>query len=83
MMLLYSDGITDATSWKNERFGLDGIRRTINRMPALSAEMVCHALINSVTAHQGDCLQHDDMTVIVLRAVWVGWREKISADIHG
>ncbi len=69
MMLLYSDGITDATNRQNERFGFKGIRRTISRMPQSPAGMVCDKLINALAEHQGDSLQYDDMTVVVVRAV--------------
>jgi len=69
ILLLYSDGITDANDCQNERFGLKGIRLALGQMPGLSAELVCDGLINAVTRHQGDGLQYDDMTVIVVRAL--------------
>ena len=69
MMLLYTDGIPDATNRQNKRFGLNRIVRTISRMPQRSAPIVCSELIKAVAGHQGDSLQYDDMTVIVVRAV--------------
>jgi serine phosphatase RsbU (regulator of sigma subunit)/CRP-like cAMP-binding protein len=69
IMLLYSDGITDATNRQNERFGFNGIRRTVGQMTKSPAETVCAGLISAVSEHQEDCLQYDDMTVIVVRAV--------------
>jgi CRP-like cAMP-binding protein len=38
-------------------------------IPQLSAPIVCTELIKAVTEHQGDGLQFDDMTIIVMRAV--------------
>jgi serine phosphatase RsbU (regulator of sigma subunit)/CRP-like cAMP-binding protein len=69
MMLLYTDGLPDATNPQNKRFGLNQIIRTISRIPQLSAPIVCTELIKAVIKHQGDGLQFDDMTVIVVRAV--------------
>ena len=68
ILLLYSDGLTDATDCRNERFGLKVIRLALDQMTASTAELVCDGLINAVTRHQGDCVQYDDMTVIVVRA---------------
>jgi sigma-B regulation protein RsbU (phosphoserine phosphatase) len=69
MLLLYTDGIPDATNAWDQRFGLNKIVRTISRMPQPSAQMICSELIRAVTVHQGDGRQDDDMTVIVVRAV--------------
>ena len=69
MMLLYSDGIPEATNRQNESFGLDGIARTVRNIPPSSAQMVCDGLIKTVTEHQASSLQHDDITVVVVKAV--------------
>ena len=69
MMLLYSDGIPDATNRHNESFGIDGIGRALRRTPQSSAQMVCDELINAIIAHQAGSLQDDDMTAVVVRAV--------------
>lgn len=69
MMLLYSDGITEATNRHNESFGFDRIDRALRRMPQSSAQMVCDELINAAIEHQGGSQQQDDMTIVVVRAV--------------
>lgn len=69
MLLLYTDGIPDATNAWDKRFGLNRIVRTISRMPQPSAQTICSELIQAVIEHQGDGRQDDDMTVIVVRAV--------------
>jgi serine phosphatase RsbU (regulator of sigma subunit) len=69
MLLIYSDGIPDATNRQNAGFGYDGIVRTVGRMPGASAQMVCDELIKAVAEHQAGSLQYDDMTVVVVRAV--------------
>jgi serine phosphatase RsbU (regulator of sigma subunit)/CRP-like cAMP-binding protein len=69
MMLLYSDGIPDATNRQDERFGLQRMLRAIGHPLPSSAPMVCQGLIQAVTAYQGDSPQQDDMTVIVVRSL--------------
>jgi serine phosphatase RsbU (regulator of sigma subunit) len=69
MMLLYSDGIPEATNRHNESFGFDRIGRALKRMPQSSAQMVCDELINAAIEHQGGSQQQDDMTIVVVRAV--------------
>jgi serine phosphatase RsbU (regulator of sigma subunit)/CRP-like cAMP-binding protein len=69
MLVLCSDGIPEAPNRQNISFGYDGIARTVVRMPAASAQAVCDELIRAVVEHQTGSLQHDDMTVVVLRAV--------------
>ena len=69
MLLLYSDGIPDAINRQNVRFGYDGVVRTVGRLTPSSAQVVCDDLIKAVVEHQAGALQHDDMTVMVIRAV--------------
>jgi len=69
MLLLCSDGIPEAPNRQHISFGYDGIARTIRRTPGTSAQAVCDELIRAVTEHQAGTPQHDDMTVVILRAV--------------
>jgi sigma-B regulation protein RsbU (phosphoserine phosphatase) len=69
ILLFYTDGIPEATNWQNKRFGTNRMIHTISRMPRPSAPTICSELIKAVDKHQGDGLQYDDMTVIVVRAV--------------
>ena len=69
MLLLYSDGIPEAPNRQNANFGYDGLVRTVGQMPGSSAQEVCDELIQAAVKHQAGSLQHDDMTVVVVRAV--------------
>ena len=69
MLLLCSDGIPEAPNRRHTPFGYDGIARTVGRALPESAQTVCDLLIRSVTEHQAGSPQHDDMTLVVLRAV--------------
>ena len=68
MLLLCSDGITDAPNRQNVNFGYDGIERTIGQMSDLSASNLSDKLIKAVQKHQAGSEQYDDMTVVVMQA---------------
>jgi sigma-B regulation protein RsbU (phosphoserine phosphatase) len=68
-LLLYSDGITEATNRHNESFGFHRIGRTLSEMAQASTQILCDRLINAVAEHQGTSLQNDDITVVMIRAV--------------
>jgi len=69
MLLIYTDGIPDATNRQNISFGLDGVVRTVDRLNGSSAQVICDGLIRAAAEHQAGSLQYDDMTVAVVRAV--------------
>lgn len=69
MLLIYTDGILDATNRQNVSFGLDGVVRTVGRLNGASAQVICDGLIRAAAEHQAGSLQYDDMTVAVVRAV--------------
>jgi serine phosphatase RsbU (regulator of sigma subunit) len=69
MLLIYTDGIPDATNPQNISFGLDGVVRTVDRLNGASAQVICDGLIRAAAEHQAGSLQYDDMTVAVVRAV--------------
>ncbi|MGI9537092.1 MAG: SpoIIE family protein phosphatase, partial [Desulfocapsaceae bacterium] len=59
MMLLYTDGITDAIDRQNHMFGLQGIFQTVGNMPNQSVGSVCEELFSAVTNHQSHLPQFD------------------------
>jgi len=69
MLLIYTDGVPDAANRQNVGFGLDGVVRTVGKLTGSSAQVVGDELIRAATEHQAGALQHDDMTVLVVRAV--------------
>jgi len=69
ILLIYTDGIPDATNRQNISFGLDGVVRTVDRLNGSSAQVICDGLIRAAAEHQAGSLQYDDMTVAVVRAV--------------
>ena len=69
MLLLCSDGITDAPNRHNVHFGFDGLIGAVGQMIHPSASVVCGELIKAVNKHRAESPQYDDMTVVVMRAI--------------
>jgi serine phosphatase RsbU (regulator of sigma subunit)/CRP-like cAMP-binding protein len=69
MMLLYTDGISDAINHQNKMFGLQGILRTICNPPNKSVSDKCDELFKEVIKHQSHLPQFDDITVVAVRAL--------------
>ena len=73
ILVLYTDGMTEARNAEGEEFGLDGLMRVVQACPGLSAEEVRTCLIGALQTHIGDSPQHDDITIIML---------KVNEDFH-
>ena len=71
MMVLYTDGITDAINGDNQMFGLQSLLHTVSDMPKQSVGRVCEELFRAVNKHQSHLPQYDDMTVVAVKAVGV------------
>lgn len=69
LLVLYSDGMTDAGSARGEPFGLDRLQETVRTHGHGTAERVCAGLFETVLAHQGKAEQFDDMTLLVAKIV--------------
>jgi len=67
ILLMCSDGITDAPGPQNLNFGHNGIVETIGRMIKPTAPELCDTLINAAKDHQAGAHQYDDMTVVVIQ----------------
>jgi len=69
LLVLYSDGMTDARSAQSEPFGLARLQETVLAHGGDTAQQVCDALFAAVLAYQGDTEQFDDMTLLVAQVV--------------
>ena len=68
IMVLYTDGISDAINQQNQMFGIQGMLRTICNMQDQSVSIIGAGLFNAVMQHQKHLPQFDDMTVVALKA---------------
>jgi sigma-B regulation protein RsbU (phosphoserine phosphatase) len=63
-LLLYSDGVVEATSPDGEEFGRDGIERALPP-PHASASAVATAVVEAVRTHANGA-REDDLTILVI-----------------
>jgi serine phosphatase RsbU (regulator of sigma subunit) len=68
-LLLYTDGVLDATSDSGEMFGPSRFSECISSMLGTSAQGLCERLISVIEEFQGDAPQADDITLFVINAL--------------
>lgn len=69
MLLLYSDGMTEAMNARREEFGEERLVDAFRSAPETTAEDVLEAITRRIGEHVGDASQHDDMTMLLARRV--------------
>jgi len=67
LLVLYTDGITDANSPAGEFFGGERLRQVICAAGRLSAQGVCDLVFEHVERFQAEAVQYDDMAVLAVR----------------
>jgi sigma-B regulation protein RsbU (phosphoserine phosphatase) len=67
VLLVFSDGITEAPAANEEEFGEARLERVLRDRSALPAAELCNTIIAAVLAYQDGTPQQDDMTVVVAR----------------
>jgi sigma-B regulation protein RsbU (phosphoserine phosphatase) len=67
LLVIYSDGVTEAMDANGEEFGEQGLAAVIRRSRAESAAEVLNAIVEAALEFSGDRLQTDDITLIVLK----------------
>ncbi|MDZ7269017.1 MAG: PP2C family protein-serine/threonine phosphatase [candidate division KSB1 bacterium] len=68
-LVLYTDGFTEAMNRQQEEFGEERFLQLLQRHQYSSAEALVHYILQEVRAFAGDHPQHDDMTLVVLKAI--------------
>lgn len=66
-ILLYTDGVTEATDANDRLYGEDRLRGFLNMVQGLTAEEVCTSVKADVDAFVGDAPQFDDITMVYLK----------------
>jgi sigma-B regulation protein RsbU (phosphoserine phosphatase) len=67
-LLLFSDGVTEATNAQGGFFGLDSVQATVQAYPGMPAQQLCDQLVDTLTAYRGTAPQADDITLLAVRA---------------
>lgn len=66
-IFIYTDGVAEATSEKDELFGLDRTLSALNSLKDESAEEILKGVKNAVDAYVGNAPQFDDLTMLCFR----------------
>ena len=66
MLLLYTDGITEAQNAQEAFFDEDRLREVVRASLGRSARDIQDSVIVQVGAFVGDASQHDDITLMVV-----------------
>jgi phosphoserine phosphatase RsbU/P len=67
LLLLYTDGVTDATAPDGRRFGPERLRAAVGAIRGVSATEVVDALIAEIDRFAGGTDQADDLTLLAIR----------------
>lgn len=66
-LVLYTDGVSEASDAEQQMFGRERLRQVIARHRALSAGELAEAILAAVDAFAGDAPQFDDLTLVVAK----------------
>ncbi len=69
LVVLYTDGITEAWNRAREEFGLARFRQKILDYASLDAKTIVEKIIQDIDAYADGAEQHDDMTLLVMKAL--------------
>lgn len=67
LLVLYSDGITEAINSREEEFGQHRLEAVVKKHQEDSAGEIIEKIIAAVKLHVGDSPQIDDMTLVVIK----------------
>jgi sigma-B regulation protein RsbU (phosphoserine phosphatase) len=67
ILVVFSDGVSEATNAQGAEFGEEGIIESVKRVWEKSAGGICDGILADVGAFLGDEPPHDDQTLMVVR----------------
>jgi len=67
VVVVYTDGITDALNDKNEDWGTTRLQQTIDTESTTDADVLAKTIRDRIARHVGAQQQYDDMTLIALK----------------
>jgi sigma-B regulation protein RsbU (phosphoserine phosphatase) len=68
MLLLYTDGVTEAMDAQSQLFGAERIVAAVRGADRSSAQQLCDQIVQAVTDYRGLAAQADDITLVAVRA---------------
>jgi phosphoserine phosphatase RsbU/P len=67
MLVLYSDGVTEASTSNGKEFGEDGLAKFLATRPAVPCEEIVNQLVDHMRKWRGNTAFADDFTVVLVR----------------
>lgn len=68
-ILLYTDGVTEATNSRNELYGEPRLLEFLNNQPPAKADQTVAALLDDIMKFTGDAEQFDDITILKMNVL--------------
>jgi sigma-B regulation protein RsbU (phosphoserine phosphatase) len=68
VLVLYTDGVTEAINDHEEEFSEERLVKVITENRGESAATILERILAAITAFAGDRPQHDDITLLILKA---------------
>ncbi len=72
LLLVFTDGVTEAANPAGEEFGEARLERILRERAGSSVESLCESIVEAVHAFEAGLPQLDDITVVAARATRVG-----------
>jgi sigma-B regulation protein RsbU (phosphoserine phosphatase) len=69
IIIFYTDGIVEAMNEQREMFGFDRLLEVVGKSGTMTADALLHEIDEQVNNFAGKAVQHDDLTVIVIKVV--------------
>ena len=69
ILAIYTDGVTDAMNLEGELFGHSRLKKAVRERCSNSAQGICDDIMQLVMNHQRSLPQHDDVTLVAVRAL--------------
>ena len=66
VMLLLTDGVTEAFNEQQEEFGLDRTRNVLRKYIGKPATVICQNLLDELNSYRGKASQSDDITAVII-----------------
>jgi sigma-B regulation protein RsbU (phosphoserine phosphatase) len=69
VLVIYSDGVTEALDVHGEEFGEDRLKAVLDQQRAAEATDILSAIVSAVQTFARGAAQHDDVTLLVVKYV--------------
>ena len=67
LLILYTDGVTDAIGAEEKEFGEEGLHTAVKNLTGLEADEALRRLLEAIETHTGTISQYDDITLMIVR----------------